>query len=90
LSVEFEIIETTEYRKSIVKPHFAVLYPKIVDFVYPQLRRNPYFGPNIKKLKGELSAFYWYRIGSFRLLYHIEGDKTIVLMVTVTDRKDAY
>ncbi len=88
--VEFDIIETAEFQKAIVKHHFEALYLKIVDYVYPQLRRNPYFGPNIKKLKGGLSAFYRYRIGSFRLLYSIESDKTIVLMVTITDRKDAY
>jgi mRNA interferase RelE/StbE len=90
LSVEFDIIETAEFQKSIAKPRFALLYPKIVDFVYPQLRRNPYFGSNIKKLKGGLTAFHRYRIGSFRLVYCIEDDKAIVLMVNVMNRKDAY
>jgi mRNA interferase RelE/StbE len=72
------------------KPQFAPLYPKIVDYVYPQLRHNPFFGQNIKKLRGEFSAFYRYRLGSFRLFYTIDADNTIVFVATVKDRKEAY
>ncbi len=90
MSAEFEISETALFQKMMLKPQFAQFYPKILDYVYPQLRQNPYFGTNIKKLKGEISGKYRYRIGSIRLFYTIDGNRAIVFMVTVKDRKDAY
>jgi len=90
LSVEFKIAETESFQKIAQKPHAASLYAKIVDYVCPQLRQNPFFGPNIKKFKGDLSAFYRYRIGNFRLFYSIDVNKSLVCMVTMKDRKEAY
>jgi mRNA interferase RelE/StbE len=90
LSAEFTIAETESFRKQVQKPHFSFLYSKIIDFVYPQLRQNPFFGPNIKKLKGNLSSYYRYRIGNSRLFYMIHADKLCVFIVTIKDRKDAY
>lgn len=37
---------------------------KISDYVYPQLRDDPFFGTNIKKLKEELEGLYRYRAGN--------------------------
>ena len=54
------------------------IYDKIVNVVYPQLRVNPFFGINIKKLKGEFDRYYRYRIGSYRLFYLIDNEKIIV------------
>ena len=75
MSANFIIAETESFQKLIQKPHFRPLYSKIVDYIYPQLRQNPFFGLNIKKLKGDLNNFYRYRIGNHRLFYSI--DKTL-------------
>ena len=48
------------------------LYSKIKNFVYPQLRENPFHGTNIKKLKDNLEGYYRYRIGNYRLFYLIK------------------
>ncbi len=90
MSAEFKTAETESFRKQTQKPQFHFLYPKIVDYVYPQLRQNPFFGPNIKKLKGDLSSYYRYRIGNFRLFYTVKSDKCCVFVVAIKDRKDAY
>ncbi|MFH1760809.1 MAG: type II toxin-antitoxin system RelE/ParE family toxin, partial [bacterium] len=66
------------------------LYSKIRNYVYPQLNNNPFFGPNIKKLKGTLEDYYRYRIGNYRLFYKVDSDKVIVFIITLKDRKDAY
>jgi mRNA interferase RelE/StbE len=44
---DFQIAESKSFEK-IKKKMDAKLYAKIKDFVYPQLRKNPYFGANIK------------------------------------------
>jgi mRNA interferase RelE/StbE len=90
LSPEFKIAETESFQKLLKNPHTQSLYEKIRDYVYPQLRHNPFFGPNIKKLKGDLSHFYRYRIGNHRLFYTVDSGKVLVIMVTIKDRKDAY
>jgi mRNA interferase RelE/StbE len=69
---------------------FKSLYNKISDYVYPILRENPFYGPNIKKLKGEYKDIYRYRIGDFRLLYKISDETVIVFIIDIEQRKDAY
>ena len=86
---DFKIAETKTFTK--VKQKISPkLYQKINDVVYPQLRSNPYFGANIKKLKGEFEGFYRYRIGNYRLFYLIDDKKVFVFVIDLKHRKDAY
>ena len=85
----FEIAETKEFRKNLKKLD-TKLYEKIKNIVYPQLRSNPFFGANIKKLKGELEGVYRYRIGNYRVFYVIENEKVLVVMTSVSHRQGAY
>ena len=62
----------------------------MVDVVYPMLRREPHFGPNIKKLKGDLGLFYRYRVGDYRLFYTIEESDVVVVVVDLRSRQSAY
>jgi len=86
---EFQIAETKGFakRKESIAPE---LYGKIKSVVYPQLRKNPYFGSNIKKLKGKLAPYYRFRIGDYRLFYLIEADKVLVAVVDLKHRQNAY
>jgi mRNA interferase RelE/StbE len=86
---DFKIAETKTFGKSKKKINDK-LYQKINDIVYPQLRNNPYFGTNIKKLKGRFEGFYRYRIGNYRLFYLIDDTKVIVFIIDFKHRKDAY
>lgn len=86
----FKIAETDSFVKKINESEFKKLYKKIQNYVYPMLKRNPYFGPNIKRLKGEFSDFYRYRIGDYRLFYKIENDKILIFIADIKHRKDAY
>lgn len=90
MSGDFKIAETESFQKLVRAPRFESLYLKINDYIYPQLRQNPFFGKNIKKLKGNLSHFYRYRIGNYRLFYIVESDKKIIFITTISDRKDSY
>lgn len=86
----FEIAETETFQRSISKKEFTRIYNKIKTYVYPQLRDNPFFGKNIKKLKGELKDIYRYRIGEYRLFYLIDKKKIMIFIMDVVQRKDAY
>jgi len=66
------------------------LQAKLTGYVYPQLRQQPHFGPNIKKLKNWRPETWRYRIGPWRFFYEIDEGKKIALMTTLDNRKDAY
>ena len=56
--------------------------------VLRKLAENPRI-PSAKKLKG-LDELYRVRVGSYRIVYCIEDDKLIVLVVRIAHRKDVY
>jgi len=86
---DFEIAETKTFEKIKIKVDDK-LYSKIKNFVYPQLKSNPYYGTNIKKLKGEFEGYYRYRIGNYRLFYLIENEKVLIVIVDLRHRQSAY
>jgi len=87
---KFKIAETDAYSSKQADSKFSKIYKKISDYVYPQLRENPFFGTNIKKLKGEFEGLYRYRVGKYRIFYKIESELVLVVMIDIDDRKDAY
>ena len=87
---KYKIAETENYSKKINSGKYGHLYKKIFEDVYPILRNNPFFGVNIKKLKGVYKDIYRFRIGSYRLFYKIDEQKTIVFIIDVESRQDAY
>lgn len=89
-SSKFKIAESKKFKKVIKQPELENFYQRIRKVIYPQLKSNPFFGPNIKMLKGELEGLYRYRIGDYRLIYKVEEDKIIVFVITLKQRKDSY
>ena len=85
----FQIAETKAFEKLKEKID-SKLYTKIKNIVYPQLKLNPFYGTNIKKLKGEFEGYYRYRIGNYRLFYLIVNDKVLVAIVDFRHRQNAY
>ena len=63
---------------------------KLRSFVYPQLREQPYFGANIKKLKGFEPETWRYRIGSYRFFYIVDEREKTVFMIAADTRQKGY
>ena len=90
---DFSLFETDEFLKQLGKlssQDSAFLQKKLKDYVYPQLKKQPFWGNNIKKLQGYSPTTWRYRIGSFRLFYIINKEQRIIAILTVDLRKDAY
>lgn len=90
---EFRIFETDEFLKRLKKlasRDAAFLRRKLDSFVYPQLRAEPFWGNNIKKLQGYTPETWRYRIGKFRVFYIIDQEDQILYILSVDDRKNAY
>ncbi len=90
LSDKFEIVETETFQKVLKDGSLNKIYNKITTYIYPQLRSNPFFGINIKKLKGTFEGIYRYRLGNYRLFYIIDNEKVVVVVLDLRQRKDAY
>ena len=91
LSTSYVVAETESFRKSLHKNKaLAALHPRLEEVVYPLLRREPHFGPNIKRLKGEFSDFYRYRLGGYRLFYMIDERETVVIVTDLRSRQASY
>ncbi|WP_367899220.1 type II toxin-antitoxin system RelE/ParE family toxin [Leptospira sp. WS58.C1] len=90
MSAEYKIAETEQFQSKLKDRQFSHLQKKLTDYVYPILKKNPFFGPNIKKLKGEFDGLYRYRIGKYRLFYLIKDNELLVIFVDIDQRKDSY
>ena len=90
---DYRIFETEEFKKQLEKlisSQKKIIGSKLSGYVYPQLRTAPYYGPNIKKLRGYNPEIWRYRIGNFRIFYCVDDEERIVFILTIDDRKDAY
>lgn len=67
-----------------LNPNVRKKVNRAIDF----LGISPFFGPNIRKLKGELQDYWRLRIGDFRIIYSIE--KELVFIKVVEHRGKVY
>lgn len=89
----YQIFLTDECQKSlekITKNGRLFIEQKIKEYIIPQLKDEPHYGINIKKLHNYSPETWRYRIGKFRLFYLINEKDKIVSLLTVSYRKDAY
>lgn len=90
---KYRIFETNQFTKDFNKikgKRHTKLREKLNEYVYPQLRKEPYFGNNIKKLVSWQPETWRYRIGKNRLFYEIDESEKIVFILTIETRGKAY
>ncbi len=63
---------------------------KLHHYVYPQIKANPYYGKNIKKLINYQPETWRYRIGNYRFFYEIEDKEKIIYLIAADSRQKAY
>ena len=89
----YRIFETDNFQRNIAflsRSGQRRIMEKLAENVYPQLRREPHFGPNIKRLKQWEPPTWRYRIGAWRFFYEIEESERIVFMTAADHRGAAY
>ena len=89
----YRIFVTKQFEKDlerIAQSGKRKIAQKLFDFVYPQLRQHPHFGPNVKKLKDFTPDIWRYRISAWRFFYEIDEEREIIYMVAASHRGSAY
>lgn len=79
-----------EYAKSVVKDLRPLPKPvreRALNVVETVLANDPYQG---KPLTGPNRGLYRFRVGDYRIIYSIEKEKLVVLVLRIRHRKDAY
>jgi mRNA interferase RelE/StbE len=90
---DYRIFETDQFAEDIKRNfegHGDKIRKKLADYVYPQLRKNPYYGKNIKKLRNYTTDTWRYRIAKYRFFYEIDEKEYLVFMIAADARKDSY
>ena len=60
---------------------------RVLDAIQRVLAKDPHQG---KALTGEFKGLYRWRTGKFRIIYDIQKDLLVVLVLRIGHRKDAY
>lgn len=90
---DYGIFETDEFLKKLAKlpaRDSRLIRGKLDEQVYAQLKKEPFFGRNIKKLRGYSPDIRRYRIGKFRMFYAVDEEERLVCILTIDLRRDAY
>jgi len=89
----YKIFETDRFLKDLKKsdkPDQRIIYNKISNTIYSQIKNNPYFGKDIKKLRAYKPETWRYRIGNFRLFYEINDKEKVIYIITIEIRSKSY
>ena len=89
----FKIFETNQFLEDLEQEFSGQqkrIKRKLTSYAYPQLKQQPYFGKNIKKLKDYTPETWRYRIGAYRFFYEIDDHKKTITMLSADNRSDAY
>ncbi len=54
------------------------------------LKENPFYGKNIKKLRGELVGRYRLRVGRYRVVYRVDEQEKAVIIEDFGAREKIY
>ena len=63
---------------------------RLLDNCFRYLEESPLFGPNIKRLKGNLEGSLRYQIGSTRVIYSVDLKSNKVFVEAIGSRGDIY
>jgi mRNA interferase RelE/StbE len=60
------------------------------DRCFETLSADPRRHPNIRPLKGPLAGLWRFRVGDYRVVYRIQDDDRVVIVLLIAHRRDVY
>ncbi len=93
MSTEYRLFETAGFLSDLRRVARAAgprLAEKLREQIYPRLRREPHFGPSIRKLRGWTPETWRIRVRDWRFFYEIDEVERLVLLTAAHHRKEAY
>jgi len=90
---ESRILETDGFLsdlRKVARAAGASVEQKLREHVYPFLRKEPHFGPAIRKLRGWAPDTWRVRIRDWRFFYEIDERENLVILTAAHHRSEAY
>ena len=84
----FDIVFVPEARKRFEK--LSKTGKKKTQKAIELLAKNPFYGSNVSKLKGKYEGLYRYRTDPYRIVYEVDKDKKLIIILTIVRRSRAY
>jgi mRNA interferase RelE/StbE len=84
----YEIVLTREAQKDYQKLEKSIL--RRVNQCLDNLRENPIQYPQAIALKGRLAGYYRWRVGDWRVVYKVNRDERVVVVLQITHRSKVY
>ena len=82
----FFLKEAVEEFKRLDKTVQRIIREKLEPLAKnPEILKN-----NIKPLKGEYKGLYRLRVGNYRIIYKIDNENLIIILIRIGHRKDIY
>ena len=60
---------------------------RIINAIKTKLVKDPFQG---KRLVGELSAYYRFRVGDYRVVYELIEEEILITVIRIRHRKEVY
>jgi mRNA interferase RelE/StbE len=89
----YRIFETAGFQDDLAqltRSGLGRLHEKLQATIYPRLREEPHFAPNIKRLKRWDPPTWRYRIGAWRFFYENDEKHGLVLLTAADHRSRSY
>ena len=93
MSLKYKIFETKRFSTDLTllaRQRKGQIEKKLLEYVYPQLKTEPHFCTNIKKLRDWDPPTWRYRVADWRFFYGIDEAEKVVFMLAASHRKEAY
>lgn len=89
--IKMAVMYKLEFSKKAVKSLRGITpqYQKRIIDKLKVLSENPYENVNVKALKGE-NNLYRLRVADYRVIYTIENNELIILVIDINHRKNIY
>lgn len=84
----YDLILTREAQKDYQKLETNIV--KRINQCLDSLRENPLQYPQAIPLKGQLSGYYRWRVGDWRVVYEVNPDEQTVTVLQIAHRSQVY
>jgi len=84
----YEVLLSHEAEKDYVKQDSETR--RRIDKAIEALSVGPLKGPHIKKLTGKLKGRFRFALGGLRIVYKVENEKIVVVIIAIRSRGDVY
>ena len=87
-AVTYDIVLTKEAQRFYERAEESLI--RRLNRCIDQLKQNPYRHPNIRRLKGPFDNHFRYRLGDWRVVYRVDAENHIVIVVIIAHRSRVY